>query len=195
MGDRSTWAILAVGAVFAVNPLYWDRAVGVGIASFLDWLGAVGGAPGGAYYIAVGGMYLLTGEHALRYDAARDGAVRDLELGVLVSLLVVWMGTVLYWWYLGWEVGLPAVAFALSTGPVMVGFLLGAPTNRATAPRLAGLSALLVLPFAGWLLSEALWRGPATLGGFVPLLSVGLVVVLDVVWAYPLYRLGRSLRG
>lgn len=188
------WAVLVLGLLFTVNPLYWDFLASVGVAPLLDWLAATGVIPAGTYYLAIGGMYLLAGVLVLRYADGENSDVRQLGLGVGVSLLVVWAGLLAFWWTTEVELRFALVAFALGTGPVLVGLLIGAISDRSTTRSLWGFAVLLLLPFVGWVVARSIAQGgPATLSGFFILLSVALLVVLDAIWGYPLYRLGRSL--
>lgn len=192
--QRLKWAVLVLGLLFVLNPLYWDFLVRIGVAPILDWLAAIGVAPAGMYYLAIGGMYLLAGVLTLRYADGKNGDFQQLGLGVGVSLLVVWAGLLIFLWTTEVEFGFALVAFTFGTGPVLVGLLIGATSNHSTTRTLWGIAVLMLLPFVGWVVARSMAQGgPATLAGFFTLLSVALLIVLDVIWGYPLYRLGRSL--
>lgn len=192
--QRLNWGVLILGLLFVLNPLYWDFLVNVGVAPLLDWLGAISVIPGGTYYLGIGGMYFFAGILALRHADRQNADLRQLSLGVGASLLVVWTGLVIFWWSTVGGIGVMVVAFSLGTGPVLIGLLIGASSDRSTTRVLWAIAILLALPFVGWYVAQSMSRGgPSTFAGFFTLLSAALLVVLDVIWGYPLYRLGRSL--
>lgn len=195
---RLTWVILALGLLFVVNPLYWDLLAQIGVDVYLDWLANIGYFPPGMYYRAIGGMYLLAGVLALRFADEDERDVRQVGLGVAVSLLVVWAGLLAFWWPPGGELvselGFVSIAFASGTGPVLVGLLIGATADRSTTWILWGIAVLLLLPFVSVAVAGSMAQGgPTTLGGMFSLLGIVFLIILDTIWGYPLYRLGRSL--
>lgn len=190
---RLVLGILIVGLIFVVNQLYVDALWRVGIGVYFDWLGAMHILPFGVYYVAVGGMYLFAGGLSFWIGSGRELAFQHLALGVGVSLFVVLIGMLTVVMGPIETMSDQRIAATLGTGPVLIGFLIGAAPTRSTTRTMWLVATILLAPF--FVLQVV--RGMGLPGGWwiITYVQIVALVILDTIWAYPLYRLGRALEG
>jgi hypothetical protein len=179
--------LLLVGLTLAANPLYWDRLRAVGVASAVDPLGAVGLVPPGVYHAGVGAAYAACGA-ALGVGWTDHGRLLGVAVAALFPVSLATFGA--YAVAVG-GVNPTTSALALGVGAVAAGLPAGtAPTDEDRLRVLVG-AGLLLVPFLGWTAVNA--GSPASLPTAVTLGAVPLLAVLDVLAAYPLYRVGRAV--
>jgi len=180
-------ALLLVGLALAANPLYWDALRAAGVAAVLDPLGAVGLVPPGVYHAGVGAAYATCGG-ALGVGWTGHRRLLGVAVAALFPASLATFGA--YALAVG-GVSPTTSALALGVGAVAAGLPAGtAPTDEDRLRVLVG-AGLLLVPYLGWAVLNA--GPPATPTAAVTLGSVALLAVLDVVAAYPLYRVGRAL--
>jgi len=179
--------LLVAGLALAANPLYWDRLRAAGVAGAVDPLGGLGLVPPGVYHAGVGAAYAACGA-ALGVGWTGHRRLLGVAVAALFPVSLATFGA--YAVAVG-GVSPTTSALALGTGAVAAGLPAGtAPTDEDRLRVLVGAGFLLV-PWLGW---AAVNAGPPTSPtGATVLGSVALVAVLDLLAAYPLYRVGRAV--
>lgn len=193
---RLAWIILALGLVFLASPAYWNSLQEVGTVWLLDWFSASGMGAGPSNYLAIGGMYVFAAVISLWVAGGEHRRFRQVALGVGVSLLLVGTGLVYYHWAMGsGGFGIWQAVYALGTAPVMVVFHIGFSSEPAITHWLWGIVGLFLLPIVALLIvSFFIQPAPFSLRDVILLVSTMHIFVLDLLWGYPLYRLGRTLQ-
>lgn len=197
---RYVAALVAGAGLVGHAFLYEGLLTEAGLVSFLDPVGAISPLPYGAYHVGIGVAYVAIAAVALQW-AERSLPIRELLLVIVGAFLASCIGIVAFW----------------STSPAAIrwwewSFVLA--TAQVTLIPLRGVSAVAngdreqrhLVPHAG--LNRLFWVGSFL--PFVPLFSYGLVgvtaggwgvlnaatvavvLLLNTVVGYPLYRLGRG---
>lgn len=187
---RLAWGILTLGVIFLTVQSYWWLYPDIG---FSTWFFSLPIIWGHQYYLAIGGMYVLSGLLALKVSGEDNRDFRQLSLGVGAILLVVWIGLVVYQWNTATDIVIWQVAFQFGTGPVMVAFLIGASADPAITGRLWWVVVLMMLPLVAIVGASGVGLEQLTLTDVVLLTSIMHLVIFDLIWSYPMYRLGNSL--
>lgn len=194
---RFAWGttLSIVGLIFLVNQVYVDTLGRIGIGVYFDWLGATHVLPFGVYYVGVGGMYLFVGGLSFWIASGRELAFQHLVLGVVVSLTVVWIGLLAVVMGPIETVSLRRFATTLAIGPVLIGLLIGAAPNQSTSRMMWLVAVVLFVPFFVLQVMTAQEYGGLGDWGTIDYIIMVSLAVLNTIWGYPLYRLGRTFEG
>lgn len=188
-------AVLAVGVVLSLAPIYLQSAFAVGVGPVLDPIAAVGLLPAGVYPVAVGTGYLGAGVLALLFLGSQPLAYRPvvgagfvataLSLVAAAVLLVTETESVVA------LASLPTVAYLFAAAVVPTAFLVGLATEAGRRDSTLVVVAVLLLPVLA-VVARNLASGGSSLSVGAVVFAAGAVLVFGAFWAYPLYRLGRS---
>lgn len=173
------------------------------VVSFLDPVGAISPMPYGTYHVGVGIAYATAATLGV-WATKRTMRVRDVLLATGGAFIVSCAGTTTFWWVSGdnlrwwWE-----AAFVPATAQVTLLPLLGISATVDWRQELFGTGP--------WGLTAAFWAGSFLsllpvfmylVGGIVGggwgllnIVTVAVLLLLNCIFGYPLYRLGRGFSG